>query len=41
MKWQRELLPLLSRINPNTQIIVATHSPAIAHKHTEYLVELV
>ena len=41
MAWQRELLPLLSRINPNTQIIVATHSPAIAHKHTEYLVELV
>jgi predicted ATPase len=40
MKWQRELLPLLNEISPNAQIIVATHSPSIAHKNTNYLVEL-
>ena len=41
MKWQRELMPLLHEINPNSQIIVATHSPSIAHKNSNYLVELV
>ena len=41
MKWQRELLPLLSELNPNSQIIVATHSPSIAHRNTNYLVELI
>ncbi|RYE17995.1 MAG: ATP-binding cassette domain-containing protein [Sphingobacteriaceae bacterium] len=40
MKWQRELMPLLSELSPNSQIIVATHSPSIAHKNSNYLVEL-
>ena len=28
-KWQREILPILSRIFPNIQFFVATHSPQI------------
>jgi len=40
MKWQRELLPLLSELSPNSQIIVATHSPSIASKNSNYLVEM-
>jgi len=40
MKWQREFLPLLHDINPNAQIIVASHSPSISRKNTRYLTEL-
>ena len=40
MKWQRSLIELLKRIAPDTQIIVASHSPAIAKRHPASLVEL-
>lgn len=40
LKWQREILPLLSQLNPNVQIIAASHSPAIASANSNYLVEL-
>jgi ABC-type cobalamin/Fe3+-siderophores transport system ATPase subunit len=40
LKWQREFLPLLNKLNAGSQIIVASHSPSIAHKNTKYLVEL-
>lgn len=40
MKWQRSLLELLKRIAPDTQIIVASHSPAIAKRHPFSLFEL-
>ncbi|WP_183133148.1 AAA family ATPase [Pseudomonas syringae] len=40
MKWQRSLLELLERLAPDTQIIVASHSPAIAKRHSGALVEL-
>ncbi len=40
IKWQRDFLPLLSRINSNAQIIVASHSPSIAHNNSKYLIEL-
>lgn len=40
MKWQRSLLELLKKIAPDTQIIVASHSPAIAKRHPSALVEL-
>lgn len=39
-KWQRELLPLLSELSPESQIIAATHSPSIANRNTNYIVEL-
>lgn len=40
MKWQREILPLLSELAPNAQIIVASHSPSIVAGNTNYLVKL-
>jgi predicted ATPase len=41
MKWQRRLLELLSEFSPNSQIIVATHSPSIANRNYANQVELV
>ncbi|MGR6778337.1 AAA family ATPase [Moritella viscosa] len=29
LEWQRKILPAVHRLSPNTQIIVATHSPAV------------
>ena len=40
MIWQRKLLPLLSELAPNAEIIVASHSPSIAKENSNYLVEL-
>lgn len=40
MKWQRSLMELLKRLAPDTQIVVASHSPAIAKRHPLSLVEL-
>lgn len=41
IKWQRQLLPLLSRLVPNAQIIVASHSPSVAKENSNYLVKMV
>ncbi|ELY6343612.1 AAA family ATPase [Cronobacter dublinensis] len=40
IKWQRELMPLLAELLPNTQIIVASHSPSLANKNPQYLRQL-
>ena len=32
ISWQRQILPSLNELNPNAQIIVATHSPEIVGK---------
>lgn len=40
MQWQRTLLELLKTLAPETQIIVASHSPAIAQENPWCLVEL-
>lgn len=40
MTWQKKLLPLLNELAPNAEIIVASHSPSIAHSNSQYLVEL-
>lgn len=40
LEWQSKLLNMLSKFAPNSQIIVATHSPAIAEYNTKNLVEL-
>ncbi len=40
VKWQRHLLPLLNKLAPKTQIIVASHSPSIAKSNTNFLVEM-
>lgn len=38
--WQRELLSLFHELIPNTQIIVASHSPVLSKRNPGYLVEL-
>jgi ABC-type lipoprotein export system ATPase subunit len=40
MIWQRKLLPLLSEIAPETQIIVASHSPSLAKFNSGILCKL-
>lgn len=40
IKWQRILMQLITELAPDTQIIAASHSPLIAKKIPESLVEL-
>lgn len=40
IKWQRELMGLLHNLAPNTQIIVASHSPVLAKRNPSFLCEL-
>jgi predicted ATPase len=40
IKWQRELMALFSVLLPSTQIIVASHSPALAKRNPNFLSEL-
>jgi ABC-type cobalamin/Fe3+-siderophores transport system ATPase subunit len=39
--WQRELMSLFSDLIPETQIIVASHSPALVKGNPNFLTELV
>lgn len=39
--WQRELLELIHDLVPDTQVIVASHSPFIVEERSDYLNELV
>ncbi|PHD00277.1 hypothetical protein COF44_13695 [Bacillus toyonensis] len=41
LEWQGKLLKLLTTFVPGSQIIVATHSPAIAEYNTNNLVEII
>jgi predicted ATP-dependent endonuclease of OLD family len=38
--WQEKLIDLITRLAPNTQIIVASHSQSIVSGHTNSLVEI-
>ncbi|MCM0647252.1 AAA family ATPase [Clostridium swellfunianum] len=40
IKWQREILNILQKVAPDSQIIVASHSAIIGRNHTNYLVKL-
>lgn len=40
IKWQRELMSIFSKLLPGTQIIVASHSPALAKRNPNFLSEL-
>lgn len=31
--WQRKIIPAVKRLNPNSQVIVATHSPEVASRY--------
>jgi ABC-type lipoprotein export system ATPase subunit len=38
--WQRKIVPAVTRINPNAQVIVATHSPEVAGRYTDSLIDM-
>ncbi|HDD9136820.1 TPA: ATP-binding protein, partial [Escherichia coli] len=33
IQWQRNIIPAIKKLNPNAQIIAATHSPEVASKY--------
>lgn len=35
ISWQRKIIPAIRRLNPNAQVIAATHSPEVASKYRE------
>lgn len=38
--WQRKILPAIKQLNPNAQIIAATHSPEVASKYMDRLIDM-
>jgi len=38
--WQRKILPAIRQLNPNAQLIVATHSPEVAGKYSDKLIDM-
>ena len=40
LKWQREFVSSILEINPNIQLIFATHSPEIVGRYTNYMRKL-
>jgi predicted ATP-binding protein involved in virulence len=40
ISWQRQIIPAVKRINPNAQVIAATHSPEVAAKYKESIVDM-
>ena len=40
ISWQREILPAIRILNPNAQLIVATHSPEVAGKYLGKILDM-
>ena len=40
IEWQRKILPSIQKLNPNAQIIVATHSPEVAGKYSDRIINM-
>ena len=38
--WQKKIVPAVIEINPNAQIIVATHSPEIAGRYSNFTIDM-
>lgn len=38
--WQRKIIPAVKEINPNSQVIVATHSPEVAAKFRDSIIDM-
>ena len=38
--WQRNIIPAVKKINPNSQVIVATHSPEVASKYKNSIFDM-
>lgn len=40
IKWQKMILPEMLKINPNAQVIVATHSPEVASHYSDKIINM-
>lgn len=40
IEWQRNIIPAIREINPNAQIIVATHSPEVAGRYRNNIINM-
>lgn len=40
IKWQKMILPEMLKINPNAQVIVATHSPEVASHYPDKIINM-
>ena len=40
IKWQKMIIPEMLKINPNAQIIVATHSPEVASHYPDKIINM-
>lgn len=40
IKWQKKILPEMLLINPNAQVIVATHSPEVASNYPDKIINM-
>ena len=38
--WQRNIIPAVKKVNPNSQVIVATHSPEVASKYKDSIFDM-
>lgn len=38
--WQKRIIPAVMSLNPNAQVIVATHSPEVASKYRDSIVDM-
>ncbi|WP_017299561.1 AAA family ATPase [Nodosilinea nodulosa] len=38
--WQRNIIPAITKLNPNAQVIAATHSPEIASKYSDSIFDM-
>lgn len=40
IEWQRKIIPAIQKLNPNAQIIAATHSPEVAAKYRKNIISM-
>lgn len=40
IEWQRKIIPAIQELNPNAQIIAATHSPEVASKYSKNIISM-
>ncbi|MEM8351262.1 AAA family ATPase [Morganella morganii] len=40
VEWQRKIIPAIRKLNPNAQVIAATHSPEIASRYKDKIIKM-
>jgi len=40
IQWQRMVIPAIRQLNPNAQVIAATHSPEVASKYRDSIIDM-